>query len=610
MLLKSLEYNLLKDYYASTKNRLLYSTRYVFFFVIASIFCNLTFSIFNKIGFQATLISLLYTALFLIPSFIYIKSSKKEQEFTQTRLKEYRVINDEFIKNISSRLLSIIQVSLLLTIILLAPVVITLTLGYNNNKKLFLLFPLVLLSIFILFFIFFYAKYYRNKPRPELLNIEPFKGDNNTKLSVLLAPVCTTALLASIFTLAFTRKILPPILTFFISAGVLAVFFHIFIKKHHLYNRSTRDLFVRKIIKTLIDVPGKWIRNKKLSFFYMKYYPMINATVLFLILSITLSGRFRFNITTIISFAMIGGLIFSSRCFLSFNKYGKESRRPFVFARMTALLYIVFLFLSFLNFVPVLKEGAFLYSFKDIILPITNLAGNVFGIFKGILTSNNLLKIVLPVPLFIAVYGAAFYVQKIIHFAEKYADKRLKKEISGHNQAMIFGDSLSLYPFVYKAILSGFTITILYVELPFLSSLITNLIKTLQVAEVFKIKFITPENIAASFHTIFYISVLYVVFKLLIDFIKATFSHFMLFSDEVVMVENTLINRKIVRLPVVKINNISVHQNIIERMLDIGTIFIETSENGMNLAVKGITSVNEKSKKIMDKVKIGLQKIK
>ena len=84
----------------------------------------------------------------------------------------------------------------------------------------------------------------------------------------------------------------------------------------------------------------------------------------------------------------------------------------------------------------------------------------------------------------------------------------------------------------------------------------------------------------------------------------------MLFSGEVVFVKNLLITRNITRVPITRINHLVIKQNFIERFLDIGSLLIETSDRGLVMSVKGVTSITEKNRKIMDKVKVGLQKIK
>ncbi|OHD82172.1 MAG: hypothetical protein A2355_14880 [Spirochaetes bacterium RIFOXYB1_FULL_32_8] len=127
---------------------------------------------------------------------------------------------------------------------------------------------------------------------------------------------------------------------------------------------------------------------------------------------------------------------------------------------------------------------------------------------------------------------------------------------------------------------------------------------------MFKIDIFTQSNIKFFFDSIFYISLIYIAYISLIDFIGAMFSHIMLFSGEVVFVKNLLITRNITRVPITRINHLVIKQNFIERFLDIGSLLIETSDRGLVMSVKGVTSITEKNRKIMDKVKVGLQKIK
>ena len=83
----------------------------------------------------------------------------------------------------------------------------------------------------------------------------------------------------------------------------------------------------------------------------------------------------------------------------------------------------------------------------------------------------------------------------------------------------------------------------------------------------------------------------------------------MLFNDEIVYLQNKIVSKTILRVPLSKINYFIVKQNLIERLLDIGSIYIETQDKNGIIKITGVSSIKEKNILIMEKIKSGLQKI-
>ena len=89
----------------------------------------------------------------------------------------------------------------------------------------------------------------------------------------------------------------------------------------------------------------------------------------------------------------------------------------------------------------------------------------------------------------------------------------------------------------------------------------------------------------------------------ILNFFSSILSHFILFSDEIVYYENKIYKNTILRIPLTRINYILIKQNIIEKIFDFGTLFIETIDKSGVIKIKGIPSIKEKNILIMDKIK-------
>ena len=73
-----------------------------------------------------------------------------------------------------------------------------------------------------------------------------------------------------------------------------------------------------------------------------------------------------------------------------------------------------------------------------------------------------------------------------------------------------------------------------------------------------------------------------------------------------IYLENKVITKTVLRIPISKINYIVIKQSFLEKLLDIGTIFIETSDKSSYIKIRGISSISEKNMLIMEKIKSDL----
>lgn len=550
ILLRVIEFKILRDYFSNGK-KFFPAVKYFIIFQAASYITALLLSVFNGNIINALIISV--TAAALINFFIVsaVKNASADSEETEFKLKEYSPLFDEFknkvSENFSFMTAAVSVVSLLFTL----PSIITGLSGLKNSAL-----PLYIsLAVFVLIFLTLssvvFIKYSRKYAFKDF-NADKVKTKNKLKSSAKL------------------------------------------IKNSFIYN-----------LKSFTE---KHILNKSIFLFCRKNLLIVSGFFIGFTVSLIVSVKFSLSFSFIISYTLISACLFSKDIFSKFNKYGKESERPFIFVQSVFIIIILLSIISPLIVTPEIIEGTFLYSLKDMILPVTTVIDSILIFFDELIHSRNILHAVIPVPLFIILYFTALFIHKSIHIIENISDRKLRDKLQGDCKAVIFGDNLSLYPFTMRLFISAFALLLLWVEIPFMSNLIYSLIKTLQVQEVFKIDIFTEVNITLFFKGVFTISAAYVLYISIIDFISSMFSHIMLFSDEIIYVNNLFITRNIIRLPVQRVNHISVKQNFIERFLDIGTLIIESSDNKTVMQVKGVTSITEKNRKIMDKVKIGLQK--
>ncbi len=554
ILIKTFEFHLLREHFSNSKKNFIYTTRFFLVFQFFIFFTAILISVFNKTILQTVLLSSITALLCNLFSLMLIKNAEKDKEETELKLKEYSKLVDEIDRMITGSFFTNVFLSFVLTLLLVFIPFITGLLGLKNSKFLFIIISFSSIFIFISLTGYLTFRFFLKKNKKSSLSFNEINKNKGFTIS---------------------NKI--------------------------LYN---------KILFNLKSFYETSIKSNKFTSLYQKNYLLINGLLAGFIISLIIAIKFKLSFIFIITFTEISGCLFSYKVFEKFNKYKRESQRPFIFAQF---IFAIILFLSVFSFIrttPQIAEKTFLFPLKDMIIPVTSLIDTVLLFFYTIVHSKNVLTALLPLPLFVILYFTSLFVNKLIHIFEDYSDKKIKAELTAEPQALIFGDNLSLYPFTLRFIGAIISLCILYVELPFISNLIFSLINTLQVSEVFKIDILTQSNIKFFFDGIFYISLIYMAYISLIDFIGAMFSHIMLFSGEVVFVKNLLITRDVTRVPITRINHLVIKQNFIERFLDIGTLLIETSDRGLVMSVKGVTSITEKNRKIMDKVKVGLQKIK
>jgi hypothetical protein len=386
------------------------------------------------------------------------------------------------------------------------------------------------------------------------------------------------------------------------------------LQNYKIFNSNifSKNKIIKKIVKEKSET-NKSTHNtnqyNNILFLLKLSYPVLIFIVL-LILLLVFDKFLKLSLNLILFQSLIFPMFFVYPLLKSQNQFVKNNNRPFIF---TVFIFSILFIINF--FQPVatqqlFKKGSALIALKDFINPIF-ISYNNFINAKNSFFSNIFIIFVFFAPvLFLIVYNLNNKLLMLKNNFERFSDNKIVKKLGSHNSTLIFGDTISKYPFIFSLILNLILISILIIEKTAFSDFFFNLINTLQISSVFHFNFLTKENIFIFFNILFNILIAILIFRLFILLISSFFSHFMLFNDEIIYIENKTFFNTTLRIPITNINYIIIKQNILEKLLDIGTIFIETADKNGIIRINGISSIKEKNKIIMEKVKIGLQKIK
>lgn len=515
--------------------------------------------------------------------------------------KMLEIFRDSF-KHISFQLNFCLQIS---AIIILPVAITTLTaLSLGSVAALFL----ELLAVFCGCFAAVYFLIFKKLPQPELLDLENFKENNTVDLPLLLF------LTAPIFVLLFIILLvcrLPLIFTLIISAAISAAFgiiAHFALRYFGLYSKTRRRVLFYKIHAKIIDYTEELSALKIILKSYRKYALPINTCLISFLLLEIFCKPFLKSQSNILFLVQMITLAASYPIFSRLKRYDNTSNRQFINTVSIDLLIIILFLISSVRITPLCENLPQLV--KDIICPITGLIDNILAHIDNLKNTVSYHKILLPIPVFLAVYFLNSVALRLIYLLGNISFRTSQKELSGELPVILFNSNLSLYPVLFYAVISGAGLLLLYIEIPFISNLFFTLIGTLQVEEVFKITIFSLENITKFFKAITILWTAWYVLKIVLHFNRAIFSHFILLQNEVILICNNLLHREAFRIPLSKIDQVHSQQNAIERLLDIGSISLKTREVDNSVVIPGVPAVSEKNRMLMDKIKIDLQKTK
>ena len=409
----------------------------------------------------------------------------------------------------------------------------------------------------------------------------------------------------------FIQSILLLLLICFILSIFSTIILITFLSKKGFFNKTKWIIFIKDSKDFLFSLKSKIKTEGFFALFaHIKFlYPLL-IFVIGLIILLFLNNFFKLSFNIIFFQAILLPMFFIYP--LTKNKLSviEKRHRPFIFTSFIFSIIFITNFFQPTDLEIFFEKNPLLNIFKDFVLPIFTTYNN-FCISKNTFFNkiHFLFYLFLPL-LFFIIYYISNQIYSFKRYVEKLIDSRLKNKLFRTNSALIFGDSISQYNFFFSLIINIIVISILMLEKTPISNLFFTLTDTLQIATVFKFAFLTKENIFLFFNNIINLITIVIVIKLIFEFLSSVFSHFMLFSDEIVYIENKILTKTTLRIPISKINYIIIKQNFIEKLLDIGSIFIETIDKNGLICIKSISSLKDKNVKIMERIKVDIQKTK
>lgn len=321
-------------------------------------------------------------------------------------------------------------------------------------------------------------------------------------------------------------------------------------------------------------------------------YPILSALIFFSVISF-LNYYLDYSLNIRIITSMIFGLYFSFPMVNNLNKYDSESNllKPFIH---TLFIFSIILVLSLFSIVRIKLSNGLIFNLNELFNPYIQWINGIFININDFINSLNIISIFFLPLIFFMTFYLIKKTSDIFHKLSQKIDFKLRDKLTKRKPSIIFGDSISLYPFIINLIVNVIILNILFISIIPLTNFFNNLFITFQVADIFKIKFINYYSIKNLFNLIYFIFLIIIISKLIIQFISSFLSHLILFNDELIYYENKIYRRTILRIPLTKISYIIVKQNIFEKILDIGSIFIETIDKNGLIRIKGISSIKEK----------------
>lgn len=451
--------------------------------------------------------------------------------------------------------------------------------------------------------IFFLIYYLRNKNKKSIFI--QIKTDNKYFKLLIQFLISIIAFLIFLFVLLIFINNLLLLITISIF---LTILLNIILLKKNIYKKSIWIFFFKNIkLKLNFLKPSLKINSFFKSFKTFEIFYPLSAGLIFFIILILLSNFIKsLNIKIIIFQSVIFSTFFIYKIV---NKiYGKalnsDIKKPFTLSVFLFSILLIIGFLSLLKInLSVNETNGIIFSFKDFFSPYINSFNLFCNNIKLFINSLKIFYVVLIPVLFFIVFYINKELNKLFHFISNIIDLNLRKKLTKKNPTIIFGDSISLYPFLFSLISSSIILLFLYIGISPISSFFYYIFDTFKISEVFKFNFLTQKNITSFFSTIFYIFFLFIILKYILVLFSSILSHFILFNDEIIYYENKIYKNTILRIPLTRINYILIKQNIIEKIFDFGTLFIETIDKSGVIKIKGIPSIKDKNILIMDKIK-------
>lgn len=523
------------------------------------------------------------------------------------KLEFFNFLKNDFLFNIScSFLLLIIFLCYIFFIFTIVKFYLVISIS-SYFLNIFIYFSIIF--IFVFSFNFFYYKFNKNRSKV-FVNLKDYKNFKYSPfliniliffivyiLAYFIINIFIKSLLSFLYSLPFSLLFALPFFKIFASLGVY--------KKINFY-------ILEKKIKIYFDFIGRSIDKESITTIIKSYLRIFFSILIFMVtflFLLNISRYMKFDLKIILFYSFSFSLFFSYSLFIKDRLNIKIFNKSYYFTCFLLLNSVIIITISYLNFFESLLTIENNYPFKEFIVPLFMDFKNFFIDIKIFFDSIPLIVIIFFPLFFILLLKIIEYINTLFLKLTKVIDEKLKASLTETNANLIFGDSLSFYPFIFFVIINYFVLKVLYIEIKPFSDFFYTLVNVFQIDSVFKFYFLTKENINTFFNIFFVIFLIFICIKMVLNFFSTILSHFMLFNDEIVYINNRIISKTILRIPLTKINYFIVKQNLIEKFFDIGSIYIETQDKNGIIKIDGISSIKEKNILIMEKIKSGLQKI-
>ena len=247
--------------------------------------------------------------------------------------------------------------------------------------------------------------------------------------------------------------------------------------------------------------------------------------------------------------------------------------------------------------------------FSFFVTPLIDLHNKTYSLIRTNLDERLIPMIILTPIIFAMLVFLSLLVILIVDKLRFTIYNILKSKLIRQDENILFGDSVSFFYFLLSLLINLPVMLLLKLECPALANFFNYIFDTFQVASIFKMKFLTAENVTAAVNLIINIIIVIIALRLLFQFISSMLSYFILFADEIVWIENKLYTGITLRIPLSKVNYIICRQNIVEKLFDIGSILIEAQDKNGLIKINGVSSIKQKNIILMEKIKIDLQKV-
>ena len=440
-------------------------------------------------------------------------------------------------------------------------------------------------------FVILYITKYKATPDNDMTTMQGYTKRVRPDLRILAVFALVALIITAIFWFLFHLPVVTIVVATLISTLLATVLFHIYMEKNQLYSITQRQIYFEKLFNRYIGEPTfKGVVFATLTFLKQKIVLILWMLALFVFMLILVKNKLlAMHFTTILCVVELVVLMRVK------SPSQNSAKRGLIFAKTLTSLTLLAIFIGS---IPTLASFFDAEKTNKLLLNIVAFIDNTITPLSTFAMAGNFLAVILPVPMFFAIYYIARALQSASSRVQKWLLKRLP--VSDTSTA-VFHDNLSLYPVLLHSLVLVAVLYLLHTQLAFITTLISTLIGTLQVSEVFKIDWLSEKNISLFFNAIFYIAVVYSAYKLIAKLYTSLFSSLILYDDQLVFVQSTLSQKKIVQLPTSGIKSVTFRQTPLEKLVDIGTLIVGTDDD--TTTIKAITSIHQRNEQIAKSAK-------